>query len=320
MGAMALLQYFFGSTKDGVPFYEYRFVAQKDSDDLAAFYGGEDLMELFCVIPVVGNIMMKFATFDNEGNVHTIGMPGTLKVQMVFSDQVDDATGKIVWFNKRERFKDTLFGITMWDYVINYGFTSLPDGRVSVYHQGEYFRGYSPPFSLLMKAFFRIHARYMVWATEHHINHLAFTSETEQEKKIETESRKFMLWHMLKHHFLSDFKAMVFGSQTGNNSDSFLTKNDNVDSAENDNGKKELKGLEKKLFLRRKQTIGPIMRAKITDDIAFDRTISQMDIKIDESALDEMPSSSKAYAKAYQMATLAASKRQLARRSSEQKQ
>jgi len=60
-----------------------------------------------------------------------------MQVSMVFSDEDDDETGKTSWFNKRERFKDVLFGRTMWDMVQNFGFHTLPDGRVEVYHRGE---------------------------------------------------------------------------------------------------------------------------------------------------------------------------------------
>merc|ERR1719282_179007 len=114
--------------------------------------------------------MLRGAVFDDEGNVTAMGMPGTMHIKMVFSDEYDEDAERTSWFNKREQFKNTIFGITLWDMWINYGFTTLPDGRTEVYHQGESFKGYSPPLSLLMMLVFRIHARYMVWAAEHHIN------------------------------------------------------------------------------------------------------------------------------------------------------
>ena len=173
-----------GSAND---FYEYRFRSAKDPDDIAGFYGGEELMvrvtkaraappmseahrchcllvftrvitvakwhrftrisfalcrtplppqELFCIFPFVNKIMMRLASFDDTGRITTQGIPGTMSVDMVFSDETN-AEGRTDWFNKRERFKDTLFGYTCWDMVINYGFRTLPDGTYECYHVGE---------------------------------------------------------------------------------------------------------------------------------------------------------------------------------------
>lgn len=95
-------------------FYDYRFTTCKDPDDLAGFYGSEAFMDIFCVLPFMGTLMMRGGEFDEEGAVHTTGFPGTMVVSMVFSDD-DDEEGRTVWFNKRERFKDTVFGRTMWE-------------------------------------------------------------------------------------------------------------------------------------------------------------------------------------------------------------
>jgi hypothetical protein len=124
-----------GSSND---FYDYRFKTNKSPDDLASFYGGEEFMELFCIFPFVGQIMMRNGEFDEEGNVHSPGFPGSLKVSMVFSEDVNNETGKTDWFNKRERFRDSLFGYTCWDMVSNFGFRTLDDGTVECYHYGEF--------------------------------------------------------------------------------------------------------------------------------------------------------------------------------------
>ena len=92
-------------------------------------------------------------------------------------------------FNKRERFKDVFMGFKMWDMVTNFGFRTLPDGRCEVYHRGEYFHGNIPPVSLAVIIVFQIHARWLAWATEHHINHHAFTAETDEDEEIEELSR-----------------------------------------------------------------------------------------------------------------------------------
>lgn len=200
-----------GSQND---FFDYRFQTTKPTEELASFYGGEELMELFCVFPFVGQLMMRNGTFDEDGNVITTGIPGTLKVSMVFSEDEnnkDDDTGKVDWFNKRERFRNTLFGWTCWDMVMNFGFRTLEDGRVEVYHYGEYFHGNLPIVSQAMKLVFKTHARWLAWSTEHHINHYAFTAETEEEEDLEEESRQNMPFFLLKNYAWSDLMAMVFG-------------------------------------------------------------------------------------------------------------
>jgi len=151
-------QSFFGSASD---YYEYRFVVKKDidPDDLASFYGSEEFMELFTMFPIIKDIMMRGGEFDDEGVVHTYGFPGTLLVSMAFTDEANEETGKIDWFNKRERFKDVFFGYKMWDSVVNFGFHTLDNGKIEVYHHGEYFVGRLPLVSLAMKTIFQIQAR-----------------------------------------------------------------------------------------------------------------------------------------------------------------
>lgn len=318
LGAMLVLQATWGSTPAGQPYYDYRWIAKKDPDDVASFYGGEELMELFCVLPMMTNLMLRGAEFDDEGNVTAPGMPGTMSIQMVFSDEYDDDAEQTSWFNKRERFKNTLFGITLWDMVINYGFTRLPDGRTEVYHQAEYFKGYAPPLSLVMKLVFRLHARYVVWAAEHHINHYAFTAETEAQEKLEEESRSFALLRLMKEYFVDDVKAMAIGSNK--DTDSFLTKDDEDESeieeemSEEVNEMPEIKEEDiifakpRVAILNRRSTVSSVVNLKkrIEDDIAFDKTLSLDELKIPEGALARTQTTGKAFGEAYQMATLSA--------------
>ena len=182
-----------GTTKN---FYDHRFIVNCDPDDLAGFYGGEEFMELFCVLPFVGTLMMRGGTFDDEGNVHTTGIPGDMEVSMVFSDE-DDEDGRTVWFNKRERFKDTFMGLKCWDMVSNFGFRTLPNKQLEVYHQGEYFVSNFPPISGVVYLVFKCHSIWLTFATSHHLKHHAFTSETDDEEEIEEKSRTDMPLHLL---------------------------------------------------------------------------------------------------------------------------
>jgi hypothetical protein len=152
----------------------------------------------------MGQLMMRGSYFDDEGTVHSQGLPfGELLVSMVFSDSSDDGDeGDAQWFNKRERFKNECFGgnFTMWDMITNFGFESLPDGRCMVYHHGEYFHGNLPPLSLIMSLVFRFHSKIVIKTTEHHLRYYAFKNDTEIDEHMEHESRDAMPIFWLKNY------------------------------------------------------------------------------------------------------------------------
>lgn len=206
--AALLAQSFFGSESD---FYEYRFIAKEgiDPDDLASFYGSEQFMDIFCMVPIVGQIMMRGGYFDDDGVVHTFGFPGELLVSMAFTDEMNEKTDTTDWFNKRERFKNVFLGKKMWDQVSNFGFHTLPNGRIEVYHTGEYFVGWLPIISLGVKIGFQIQARLVAWATEHHLNHRAFINETDEEEELEELSRTNHMLYFIKYHFWNDLKVVL---------------------------------------------------------------------------------------------------------------
>ena len=156
-------------------------------------------------MPFMGTIMMRGSYFDDEGTVHSQGLPfGELLVSMVFSDSDEDGDGSEPgkWFNKRERFKNECFGgkYTMWDMITNFGFETLEDGRVMVYHHGEYFYGNLPPLSLIMSAVFRFHSHIVIKTTEHHLRYYAFRNDTEFDEHCEHESRDAMPIFWLKNY------------------------------------------------------------------------------------------------------------------------
>jgi len=186
-------------------FYDKRFILECDPDDLADFYGSENFMDLYCILPFMGTLMMRGSYFDDEGTVHSQGLPfGELLVSMVFSDSDEDGDGTEPgkWFNKRERFKNECFGgkFTMWDMITNFGFETLADGRVMVYHHGEYFYGNLPPLSLIMSAVFRFHSHIVIKTTEHHLRYYAFRNDTEFDEHCEHESRDAMPIFWLKNY------------------------------------------------------------------------------------------------------------------------
>lgn len=200
-------------------FYDKRFILECDPDDLADFYGSENFMDLYCILPFMGTLMMRGSYFDDDGTVHSQGLPfGELLVSMVFSDSDEDGDGTEPgkWFNKRERFKNECFSgsFTMWDMVTNFGFEALADGRVMVYHHGEYFYGNLPPLSLIMSAIFRFHSHIVIKTTEHHLRYYAFRNDTEFDEHAEHESRDAMPIFWIKNYNpLKVISYLVFGTE-----------------------------------------------------------------------------------------------------------
>jgi len=273
----------------------YNSITDKDPDDLASFYGSESFMDLFCVIPLMGTLMMRGGYFDDEGTVHTTGLPGEMLVSMVFSDE-DDDDGTTKWFNKRERFRDVFLGFTCWDMVTNFGFEKLPDGRVMVYHHGEYFSGSIPPISLIVRLVFGIHARWVAWATEHHINHYAFQNETEFDEQLEEESRADMPFFLLKNYAWSDLMAGLFGRKVAK--PSFLIKKSEEAAAaemdEDEDVEEVEETIEKPIVALENIPLPsedlpfqrPVIMRRITNDIHMDRRNSKIALR-DVEAADE---------------------------------
>ncbi len=90
-----LLQHYYGDTKPGEHYYHYRFVHDKKwteddelCDNLSDFYGGEDLMQIFSVLPFMEKLMMRGGSFDDDGTVHTWGLggKGAMLVSMDFTE------------------------------------------------------------------------------------------------------------------------------------------------------------------------------------------------------------------------------------------
>jgi hypothetical protein len=121
--------------------------------------------QIFCVFPFVEELMMRGSFFDDEGTVHTWGLPGTLLVSMEFDDREEEILGPdgetqkvVAHFNKRERFHNILFGYTLWDMVLNFGYNRRENGTCEVYHNGESFSG---PFPI--RLLFWLHGKYVIW-------------------------------------------------------------------------------------------------------------------------------------------------------------
>merc|ERR1719274_346921 len=111
----------------------------------------------------------------------------------------EDESGEAntVCFNKKERFKcsDALFGNTLWEMVQNFGYATRDDGKIEVYHYGQKWQG---PF--FIRLIFQMHARYVIWATEQHVNSPRFLAQDEDEEDDLVAQR-----HNIPKHLLGQF-------------------------------------------------------------------------------------------------------------------
>ena len=194
LGLTGALQYQYGTADN---FFEHKFQTKNaHPDDLADFYGTEDIMEIFCVLPFMMNLMMRQATFDDDGNIHAWGLmgPGELEVSVIFTDESDDddddgENKSLPWFNKRETFKDVapsfLGGFTLWEMTINFGYRQIDeDGTCEITHNGERFKGFFP-----IRFIFDLHSRYVIWATERYLNSPAFGSDDDDLEDVAQQQR-----------------------------------------------------------------------------------------------------------------------------------
>jgi len=202
-------QYNFGRADN---FFEHKFKTNKSPDDLADFYGTEEFMEIFCVFPFLVQLLMRGASFDDNGTIHAWGLlgPGELEVSIEFDEKSIDTSGDgepdtLAWFNKREQFHDVapkfLGGSTLWQMTQNFGYHLLDDGTCEIYHQGEQFSGLFP-----IRFLFQLHAKYVIWATEKYINSQDFGSE-DRETELE-ETRQNIPLHVFRE-FLDGLKMDV---------------------------------------------------------------------------------------------------------------
>lgn len=218
--ALGLAQNYLGNAEN---FFEHKFITTKKSEDLADFYGTEDFMEVFCVLPFMVDFMMRGAEFDDNGTIHAWGLlgPGELEVTIDFDEHEVDTNGDgepdtIAWFNKKERFRDvapsSLGGFKLWEMTQNFGYHRLDDGTCEVYHHGEKFNGFFP-----VRLLFQLHSHYVIWATKNYVNSEAFGTE-DRDTDLE-EQRQNIPMHVFKR-FIEGLTKEVEKAKSGSKADS----------------------------------------------------------------------------------------------------
>jgi hypothetical protein len=147
---------------------------------------------------------------------------------------------------------------------------------------------------------FGIHARWVAWATEHHLNHYAFQNETDFDEKIEHDSRVDMPLFLLKNYAWSDLMASLFGRQV--EKPSFLIKKSQEAAAKikTEEGEEEEEGeydeAITKAALSKEHDLPfqkPTIMRRITIDINLDRRNSNVALGENEEGINEDEDSEK---------------------------
>lgn len=189
VAAWCALHYFVGTKHEYV--YEHRFITKADPEDMAEFYGAEDFMEIFGVLPFVAKCFLRTTEFDEDGVAHAYGLPGQLEIELQFDQDEKDTNGDgepdtTVGFNKNMKWNDVepFSGATMWGMDHDFGFRQLEDGQYEVYHTGKSYYG---PYPLYLV--WKLHSWYVARATEAYLSNPLFSDEDGFEEREHLRNR-----------------------------------------------------------------------------------------------------------------------------------
>jgi len=167
-----------GECKD---FFEHSFITRKNPDPVVDFYSTEEFLQVLGIFPIAIHFILAGVTW-REDRENAMDVYGSMLIQFDITEKTvktDDGKEVVGFFNKRERFVNYVpfsaalgLPILLWDQTQNYGFQRLKDGSMRVSHQGESFYG---PWPIVYAV--KLHAAYVAWATEKHINSELFGTE-----------------------------------------------------------------------------------------------------------------------------------------------
>lgn len=156
-------------------FFKHSFKTKKDPDAIVDFYSTEDFLQIIGVFPMAIHFVLSGVEWDNARE-NTMGVHNMMTISFDITEKEENIDGKdvVTFFNKRERFVNYIpfTKVLLWDQVQNYGYQRHRDGTIEITHSGEEFFG--PP---IVAELVKLHARYVAWATEKHINSPIFGTE-----------------------------------------------------------------------------------------------------------------------------------------------
>jgi len=159
----------------GDDFFEHKFITDKAADDVVDFYSTEDFLQILGVFPMAIHFVLAGVQWDTSKE-NTMDVYNAMEISFEITEReetTENGDTVVAWFQKRERFKNFIpfTPFLMWDQVQCYGYNRREDGKLEIFHRGEYFHG-PLPIRLLVQ----LHARYVIWATAKHINSPVFGS------------------------------------------------------------------------------------------------------------------------------------------------
>lgn len=194
----ATLVYTFQQYADEKDWFNYSFKTTKDPDAIVDFYSTEDFLQILGIFPISIHMILAGVEWDNKSE-NTMDVWNTMRISFDITEKEEKIDGKdvVTMFNKRERFVQYIpfTRYLLWDQVQNYGYKMLPDGTIQVIHNGESFYG---PWPVRLAA--KLHAEYVVWATEKHINSPIFGT---QDLEAQEHQRSNIPLHVV-NNFLAD--------------------------------------------------------------------------------------------------------------------
>ena len=157
----------------GEDFFEHKFITDKNPDDIVDFYSTEDFLQILGVFPFAIKFVLAGVEWDLEKE-NTMKVHDSMEISFTLTEREEEtADGEkvVAFFQKRERFKNFIpfSPFLMWDQTQCYGYNRREDGTCEVFHRGEVFYGPLPVRFLV-----KLHAMYVIWATEKHINSPTF--------------------------------------------------------------------------------------------------------------------------------------------------
>jgi len=157
-------------------FFHHSFVTRKPHEPVVDFYSTEEFLQILGIFPFAIHFILAGVEWDSTRD-NAMNVYNSMEISFDITEkEITTASGEkvVAFFNKRERFINYIpfTRILLWDQVQNYGYRRKSDGSLEVQHHGESFYGPWPVLYLV-----KLHAAYVIWATERHINSELFGSE-----------------------------------------------------------------------------------------------------------------------------------------------
>uniref|UniRef100_A0A7S0LRG5 Uncharacterized protein n=1 Tax=Coccolithus braarudii TaxID=221442 RepID=A0A7S0LRG5_9EUKA len=196
------MQLKYGNSTD---FFQHEFKTTKDPDAIVDFYSTEDFLQILGIFGIAIQFVLAGVQWDTDTeNSMTCWNSMQISFDITEREETVDGEEVVALFNKREKFINyvplikSVFPILLWDQVQNFGFQRQQDGTIIVRHHGEYFHGPWPVRFLV-----QLHARYVIWATERHINSPIFGTD---DLELQEHQRSNIPLHVFKE-FLSSLQV-----------------------------------------------------------------------------------------------------------------